>query len=283
MKNKTKTIFIILIASFLLVSLIYGIGYIKKQDFISPLGTGDVKVANLQAESDNAETTSENIDTLVKLSNEEIDNLVKSEPIYRVDNFSDYYYGKVQTENNDETFNKGWVAIYDKKSNAELIKVYSEELVLNLHDGKVKANIMELPYGEQSLINYEDYNFDGIKDLSIMDGQNSCYHLPSFKVYLADNKTFTLSEEFTKLAQDYCGMFMVDDQEKIIYTMKKSGCCWHEYSKFIVESNLPKVVFVETVENAAGENSDLVITTTKKLINGEWKETKSEIKETKSG
>ena len=40
-------------------------------------------------------------------------------------------------------------------------------------DGKVRSNIKEIPYGEQSQILYEDYNFDGVPDLALMDGQNS--------------------------------------------------------------------------------------------------------------
>jgi hypothetical protein len=33
----------------------------------------------------------------------------------------------------------------------------------------------------KSLIMYEDFNFDGKKDLAICDGQNSSYHLPSLR------------------------------------------------------------------------------------------------------
>lgn len=156
-----------------------------------------------------------------------------------VDNFSKDYFGKVFIADTTEVFSKGWVAIFDKKSNKQLIKINSDELTFRLHKGKVLANIKELPYGEQSSILYEDFNFDGIKDFAIMDGQNSCYHGPSFQIFLATNKGFKESPDFTSLAQNYCGMFETDHNTKTIRTMTKSGCCWHQYSEFKVKNDSP--------------------------------------------
>lgn len=156
-----------------------------------------------------------------------------------IDNFSEDYFGKLFIADKNEVFSKGWVAIFDKKSKKQLIKVNSDELTYSLHKGKVVANVKELPYGEQSSILYEDFNFDGIKDFAIMDGQNSCYHGPSFEIYLGTSKGFIYSPEFTELAQNYCGMFETDHKTKTIHTMTKSGCCWHQYSDFKVKNNNP--------------------------------------------
>ncbi len=163
---------------------------------------------------------------------------------FEVQDFSKDYYGKVYLEDPSEVFSKGWVAIYEKKTNKQLIKVVSEELISETEDGKVKANVKELPYGEQSLIIYDDFNFDGIKDFAVMDGQNSCYHGPSFQIYLASKikSRFVLNKSFTQLAQDYCGMFDIDKTTKKISTMTKSGCCWHQFSEFIVVNNMPKAI-----------------------------------------
>jgi hypothetical protein len=168
--------------------------------------------------------------------------------LFTVDNFSKDYYGKIQISDTSEVFSKGWVAIYNRKTNKQIIKVSSDELALTLHDDKAVANIKSLPYGEQSLIMYNDFNFDGKKDFAICDGQNSCYHGPSFKIYLATAKGFQYNQEFTRLAQEYCGMFNVDYEAKRIYTMTKSGCCWHEFSEFIVVNNKPKAIKIETEE-----------------------------------
>lgn len=168
--------------------------------------------------------------------------LTFAQKVFTVDNFSKDYYGKIQIGDTSEVFSKGWVAIYDRKTNKQIIKVVSDELALTLHNDKAVANIKSLPYGEQSLIMYDDFNFDGKKDLAIPDGQNSCYHGPSFKIYLATGKGFLYNKEFTRLAQEYCGMFNIDTKAKRIYTMTKSGCCWHEFSEFIVVKNKPKAI-----------------------------------------
>ena len=163
---------------------------------------------------------------------------------FEVQDFSKDFYGKVYIEKPSEVFSRGWIAIYEKRTNRQLIKVDSEALVSDTYDGKIKANVNELPYGEQSLIMYNDFNFDGIKDFAVMDGQNSCYGGPSFRIYLAGKikGKFTLSKPFTRLAQDYCGMFETDAKQKKISTMTKSGCCWHQFSEFIVVNNTPQAV-----------------------------------------
>ena len=174
--------------------------------------------------------------------------LTFAQTVFTVDGFAKDYYGKVEISDTSEVFSKGWIAIYDKKMDKQIIKVVSYELAISLHDGKALANIKSLPYGEQSLIMYDDFNFDGKKDFAIEDGQNSCYHGPSFKIYLATDKGFSFSESFTRLAQEYCGMFQVDYNEKKISTMTKSGCCWHEFSEFVVENNKPKAIKIITDE-----------------------------------
>jgi hypothetical protein len=169
-------------------------------------------------------------------------NFAFAQTTFKVDDFSKAHYGKIFIADTSHVFSEGWVAIYDTKTKKQIIKIESEELALGLHRGKIKANIKELPYGEQSLIMYEDYNFDGLKDFAISDGQNSCYHGPSFNIYLATKTGFKFSPDFTALAQEYCGMFQVNYKTKKISVMTKSGCCWHQYSEFIVENNKPKVI-----------------------------------------
>lgn len=168
--------------------------------------------------------------------------------VFTVRNFSKDYYGKVNIEDTSQVFSPGWIAIYDQKTNKELIRVTSDELALTLHNGQPVANIKELPYGEQSLIIYEDMNFDGIKDLAIEDGQNSCYHGPSFQVYLGTNGGFKADDDFTQLAQEYCGMFEVHEKDKTLSTMTKSGCCWHQFSVYKVIGNKPVAIRISELD-----------------------------------
>jgi hypothetical protein len=191
---------------------------------------------------------------------------LSAQTTFIVDNFSDKYFGKVFVPDTAEVTSAGWVAIFDKKTKRRLIKIEADELSLNLHNGKMLANVKELPYGEQSVIMYEDYNFDGKKDFALMDGQYSCYGGPAFKIYLATDKGFEYSENFTRLAQEYCGMFNVDYSEQRIYTMTKDGCCWHQYSEFVVENNRP--VAVKIVEEEFSPNNIMIDYVEKNRING---------------
>lgn len=120
------------------------------------------------------------------------------------------------------------------------------------NEGKIETNILELPYGKQSIIIFEDFNFDGIKDLAIMNGQYSCYHGPSFVVYLEIDSKLEFSSEFTQLAQEYCGIFQVDYETKTIHTMTKSGCCWHQFSEFKIKNNKP--IPIKIIERGVAMN-----------------------------
>lgn len=180
--------------------------------------------------------------------------LTAAQTTFIVDGFSDEYYGKVQINDTTEILSAGSVAIFSKKQNKEIIRVDSDELATNLHQGKLVANIRSLPYGKQSLIMYGDYNFDNKKDFAICDGQNSCYHGPSFKIYLATKKGFSYSKAFTRLTQEYCGMFEVNSDTKTLHTFTKSGCCMHAFSEFVVEKNIPKAIKVVTEQNEIAYN-----------------------------
>ena len=168
--------------------------------------------------------------------------LQAQETIYTV-TISEVYYAKIFLEDASELSSMGWIAIYDKTTNKELIRQDSVDLYIDYDlDGKPSINVVELPYGSQSSIIYNDFNFDGIKDFALRDGNNSCYGGPSYQVYLADGKgDFVYDENFTDLAQSYCGFFMIDYNKKQINTMTKSGCCWHWYYRFDVANNKPRM------------------------------------------
>lgn len=151
----------------------------------------------------------------------------------------------VQKGYENEVFKKGSISIIDIRTGQKAISIESEELTFDLNDeGKVETNVVELPYGKQSLIIYQDFNFDGMEDLAIMDGQYSCYHGPSYQIYLEKDGQLQHSPEFTRLAQQYCGMFQVDREKGCIYTYGKSGCCWHETSTFKVKNGVPEPILV---------------------------------------
>ena len=200
-----------------------------------------------------------------------------SQTKYEIKGFSEKYKGLLTIEKGyeNEIFKKGSVVVFDSKTNTKIIEIYSDELTFELETiGVLKTNILELPYGEQSILIYKDFNFDGIKDLAIMDGQFSCYHGPSFRIYLEINNKLTFSSEFTRLAQEYCGMFQTNEKTKTIHTITKSGCCWHQYSTFKVVNNIPTPTLI--IEESA-ENAPFYSTTTT-----EWSNNKKSKKTTKT-
>ncbi|MBO9829504.1 hypothetical protein J7373_14725 [Xanthomonas sp. A2111] len=177
---------------------------------------------------------------------------------YDLQDFSDRYRATLEIEDSGEVFRPGIVRVFARGNATPLLEVASPELVLDTDakSGKVKANVHELPYGEQSVLIYEDFNFDGIKDLAVMDGQNSCYHGPSYQVYLGTADGFEADADFTDLAQSNCGLFEVDAQARELHTMTKDGCCWHQYATYAIRDGEP-LLESETVFDARGEGPGL--------------------------
>ena len=51
--------------------------------------------------------------------------------------------------------------------------------------GKVeKKSEYRIAYGNQSVVRFDDFNFDGIVDLAIQNGREGGYSGPSFDIYL---------------------------------------------------------------------------------------------------
>jgi hypothetical protein len=175
---------------------------------------------------------------------------------YEITGFSEKYKARLHIDEGYETeiFKRGTIVIIETNTNKEIISIDSPELSFELDEqGNVRTNVVEVPYGQQSIIISGDFNFDGQNDLAIMDGQFSCYHGPSFQIYLETRDGLRHSAEFSRLSQEYCGMFSLDKEAKKIHTMTKSGCCWHQFSEFVVEENIPvEIKVVEEGLHASG-------------------------------
>ena len=125
-------------------------------------------------------------------------------------------------------------------ANKQKKPIFSLDVTLSDYDFEsLESNVIETPYGHQSIVIFDDFNFDGKEDIAVKYGNESCYGGPSYEVYLYQNGTFKHSAEFSALGQMYCGFFEIDDEKKQIHTMTKSGCCWHQFSEFVVKNNKP--------------------------------------------
>lgn len=195
--------------------------------------------------------------------------------VYPISPFSERYHATVTvTDKVDDVFKPGFVSVYDSQTKKRILKVSSEELAFEVKNGQTAANIKELPYGEQSVLIYEDFNFDGKKDLALMDGQNSCYHGPSFQIFVAAGYGFKPDAALTELAQVNCGMFDVGDKSKQIHTMTKSGCCWHQFDTYQYEGTRLKLI--ESIEESFADSSSMYMQTKTTTWANKRKQTKTE-------
>ncbi len=133
-------------------------------------------------------------------------------------------------------------------------------------------------YDEQSVVNVDDYNFDGMEDVAISDGTNGSYAMPSYEIYLASRSAgkFVYSPAFSKLGA-HLGMLTVDKRKKTLETFDKSGCCWHITERYDVVANQPRKIF-EMVEDATIKDETKVKVTTKTLVGGMWKKSVKYVK-----
>ncbi|MGO1376690.1 XAC2610-related protein [Psychrobacter sp. AOP42-A1-21] len=203
---------------------------------------------------------------------------------YQIQDFSDDYDAVIEEIEGKEYGYEAnsIVKIIDKKTHKTLINqpasIDIEYELSNSEDyqlgEKISANIVSIPYGEHSVLIYDDFNFDGQKDLAIKDGRHGCYGGPSYQVYLKNDDKFVLSEGFTDLAQGYCGFFGVNKDSQTLYTMTKSGAGWHQYSKYKVIDNKPVAVHVLVEEY---NPKQLISITESTRVNGEMVEDSYEV------
>lgn len=169
---------------------------------------------------------------------------------------------------------KAAVEILKKNGPAVVQTIAMPNLYLELNeDQKPTANLIELYGMNNSGVIFDDFNFDGAEDLALRNGNEGAYGGPSYDVFLAakPNNKFVKNAALTKLASENLGMFEIDKQKKTIETLNKSGCCWHQTTRYKVVNNRPVKVYVFTEDAADGGDKVKLITET--LVAGKWKKT----------
>lgn len=146
--------------------------------------------------------------------------------------------------------------VREQKTQKKVLEAYTSGLPAHLSEDSEKelSGMQERPYDSQSIVFYEDYNFDGKKDFALMNGYGSCYGGPSFDIYLAKGDGFEYSKAFSDLSNEYCGMFEADAKTKTLHTTTKSGCCWHQFSEFKVVNDEPKPIKITERSYTADRN-----------------------------
>jgi hypothetical protein len=140
---------------------------------------------------------------------------------------------------------------------------------IGLDEGNPNVNETRL-YDQKSVVYIGDFNFDGIEDVAICDGQNGAEGMPSYQVYLASESTgkFVNNKALSDLVQGL-EHFRVIPEDKKIVTEKSDGCCLFITEGYSVVNDLPVKIF-EEVEDATIKDKTKIKITTKKLVNGKW-------------
>ncbi|MBK8465238.1 MAG: hypothetical protein IPL32_05350 [Chloracidobacterium sp.] len=196
-----------------------------------------------------------------------------SQKTFDIKNASKYFDISVRVEKCEDSVCSGETAFsFFKKGGAKPYQVIMlDDTYMDIsNDGKPLVNTTML-YDEQSVISVDDYNFDGMEDVALCNGQNGSYGMPSYDVYLSSRKQgkFVHSKAFSDLGA-HLGLFSVVKNKKQLETFDKSGCCWHITERYDVVGNKPRKVF-EMVEDATIPDEAKVKVTTKTLVNGKWK------------
>ena len=202
-----------------------------------------------------------------------------AQEVFQIKNASKLYDVRLKVENCQENSCDGEATFtVFKKGQTKPFQSFSTPTMFSKEETKRAST--KLRYDYQSVVFFEDYNFDGVEDLAIRDGNNGGYGGPSYQIYLFSPKTgkFVHSSAFTELNQGaYLGAVEVDKKKKVLRGFSKSGCCWHQTEEFLVVNNRPKKVY-EYTEDASIPDDNRVKLTTKRLVGGRWRTTVKYVK-----
>jgi len=187
---------------------------------------------------------------------------------YTINDFSDTYYAVfiVGDDQKEEVFKEGTMLLFSRKTGKTLIETECESIAFEDVALSSSKKII-VPYEGQSMILYEDYNFDGKNDLAVQQYYSS--KGPSYSIYLSKNNTFEYDSAYTKIIRNSQGNFDLDTLDKKIYTRGNGGCCWHSFSTYSIQNTRP-VLISEVIEES---DFAFTTTTTKELKDGKMIET----------
>jgi hypothetical protein len=199
---------------------------------------------------------------------------VAAQKTFDLKNASKYFDIRVKVAACDELFCRGKAVFSFYKKGASMpyqVIDFSKTLIQLGSSGSPLVNV-NLLYDAQSVVNVGDFNFDGMDDIALCDGEDGSYGGPSYRVYLSSRAAgkFVFNKPLTDLGR-HLAMFTVDRRNKTLETFDKSGCCWHITERYKVVRDRPVKVFEEVEDATADPNGRRVRVTTKTLVSGKWK------------
>eukprot|EP01012_Entosiphon_sulcatum_P010178 TRINITY_DN15890_c0_g1_i1.p1 TRINITY_DN15890_c0_g1~~TRINITY_DN15890_c0_g1_i1.p1 ORF type:complete len:228 (+),score=34.89 TRINITY_DN15890_c0_g1_i1:165-848(+) len=208
-----------------------------------------------------------------------ITNAAKAQFKFLANNSSDQYKAKIIVDKceNGTCDGKATIILYDKVTDREIDTFHSDDLEFGLTETQnAKLGWLELGKYQTPLI-FGDFNFDGIEDIAVRNGNKGAYSSPSYNVYLAapENK-FTLNNELTKLASENLGMFDVDKKAKQLSIHQKDGCCFDKTINYKYGNKNALYEDSSVIEDSS--IADYVTVITQKLVDGKMKRTVQKFK-----
>ncbi|WP_053187849.1 XAC2610-related protein [Pseudomonas thivervalensis] len=141
--------------------------------------------------------------------------------------------------------------------------------------------------GPQSLLYFDDFNFDGRQDLAIRNGNHpDAIYTPTFDVYLQDPQTtqWVLNPALTSLAkEDSKGMFSVSPLDGVLLSQTDRDDRWSRATHWKMRGDELVLLYSDTEEkiqpSEPGENTSMpsgyILRTTGELKEGQWHEQSS--------
>ncbi|GHN02980.1 hypothetical protein WSM22_44690 [Cytophagales bacterium WSM2-2] len=149
-----------------------------------------------------------------------------SQKTYTINDFSDRFYARViaNAEGN------GSAIIHRKSDKLMLFKVEVGQV-----DLESKSNSTTIPYADQTMIVYEDFNFDGEKDFAIQEFMST--KGPAYLVYIYGDNKFKADAEYTRIIQESQGSYNLNAANRTISTTSSGGCCSHSSAVYEVRTD----------------------------------------------
>lgn len=198
---------------------------------------------------------------------------------FLANNSSDQYKAKIFVDKceGNACGGKATIIVYDKVTNREIDTFHSEDLDFGLTESQnAKLGWLELGKYQTPLI-FGDFNFDGMEDLAIRNGNNGAYASPSYEIYLTSKENkFVKSRELTKLASENLGMFDIDKKTKQIAIHQKDGCCFDKTINYKLDAK--NVPYEESSVIEDSSVADMVTVITQKMVDGKVKRTVQKFK-----
>jgi len=197
---------------------------------------------------------------------------------FTANNSSNNFKAKIFVENCTTGYcdGKATIILYDKITDQEIQTFTSKDLDFGLTEMQ-NAKLGWLDLGKyQTPLVFGDFNFDGIEDLAIRNGNNGAYASPSYDVYLSVGGKFVLNASLTKLASENLGLFDVDRKSKQLSIHIKNGCCFDKTINY--KFDVKKDLYEDSSVIEDSSISDYVTVITQKLVDGKIKKTVQKFK-----